>query len=291
MKTIITYAVGIILLSSCSSIRYAANKDYPMPKSDYIPEGCLTEVFYKPTIPGPSEKRMLVYLPPDYGGSSGRYPVLYLLHGARGNEISWIDRGDLLKNVDSLTRSGAMEETIIVLPNMNRYDDDEDFGKSRKKSSAESLKDMDGSVETAFTEDIVATVDSMFRTIPSKDSRAIAGLSIGGVQAMYISAAYPDMFGYVGIFSPFKKTLTGRGAYSDIYKDIRGKQAVQFADPPEMYWIMSGEYDIFNPRTRRFFREMEKKGYNIRYFSTPGRHTWKNWEAYSILFMENLWKY
>lgn len=262
-----------------------------MPASDYIPEGCLTEVFYRPSIPGPAEKRMLVYLPPSYGGNGRRYPVLYLLHGARGNEMSWIDKGNLLKNVDSLTTCGAMEETIIVLPNMNRYEDDKDFGKSRMKSSMESLRGMDGSVETAFRDYVVEAVDSMFRTIPSKDRRAIAGLSIGGVQAMYISAAYPDLFGYVGVFSPFKKTLTGKGAFSDIYKDFKNNLTVQFADPPEMYWIMSGENDIFHPRIEGSVREMEKKGYDIRYFSTPGRHVWKNWEAYSILFMENLWKY
>lgn len=280
----------LMLLYSCSAGRYAANPSYPAPETEYDAKGILEEVFYKPSVEGPEERRMLVYLPEDYHRCSDSYPVLYLLHGARGNETSWITQGNLLKNVDWLTERGCMKKTIIVMPNTNQYDDDSDFGHSRRKNAAESVFEMDGSAEYSFIKDVVPTIDSLYRSIPHKSGRAIAGLSIGAVQSACISADRPDWFDYVGIFSPFVNVWAKKSRYSDLYEGLRTKMEVQFADPPDLYLIMSGRNDLFFNRIQRSIRYLERKGYKIEYIPTSGRHTWKNWEAYSCRFMEELWK-
>lgn len=118
---------------------------------------------YDCSVKGPGQRRMFVYLPGDYYENDTRYPVLYLLHGARGNELSWIVKGNLLGNIDSLTSSSMMKETIVVLPNLNQYKDDRDFGKSRLKSPVESFFETDGMVESAFMDDVVATIDRRYR--------------------------------------------------------------------------------------------------------------------------------
>lgn len=290
MKPGILTILCLFSLCACGTGKYVANETFPSATTAYTPNGILEEVFHPTSVPGPTMRRMLVYLPADYYGGEDRYPVLYLLHGARGNETSWIFKGRLLETVDSLTTCGAMAKTIIVMPNLNQYDNDGDYGRSRCKGAVESVFEIDGSAEYAFAQDVVATVDRMFRTIPEKSGRAIAGLSIGGFQAIHLSASYPDMFDYIGAFSPFTRTIVKRGEHSDFFRCLRRRLDVQFTDPPELYWIMTGKNDIFQPRIQEFLSLMDRKGYLHKYHESAGGHSWDNWEAYCCVFMKNLWK-
>lgn len=278
--------IAIALLSmSCSATRYTATS-YPQPNSGYNHDGILEQCFYKCSVDGPSERRMYVYLPADYYESAECYPVLYLLHGARGNELSWIMKGDLLHNIDSLTRNGLMKESIIVLPNTNQYKNDRDFAKSRIKGAIESFFEVDGVVEGAFINDVVKKVDSTYRTIPQKSSRAIAGLSIGALQAIHISATHSDMFDYIGLFSPMVHPF----AQSSFYKHIKRKQQIQFASTPKLYWVMIGKTDFFFLRMNSYCRYLERKEYPHEYFVSSGGHQWYNWTMYCNMFMQRLWK-
>ena len=183
----------MLLLSSCSVSRHAAVVEYPAIKEGYSHKGILEECFYECSVKGPHERRMLIYLPADYYDTEERYPVLYLLHGAQGNETSWIDKGDLLQNIDSLMAHGLMKRCIVVLPNTNQHNSDRDYGKSRIKGALEAFFENDGMVEYAFVSDVVGKVDDTYRTIPEKSARAIAGLSIGALQSIHITANHPDM--------------------------------------------------------------------------------------------------
>lgn len=107
---------------SCGVHKYAANSQYPVVDSSVRYEGILEECMHDCSVKGPRQRRMYVYLPRDYYESNDRFPVLYLLHGARGNELSWIHKGNILHNLDSLTSSSKMKETIVVFPNVNQYD-------------------------------------------------------------------------------------------------------------------------------------------------------------------------
>ena len=107
---------GIIFFSSCSVSRYATNTAYPQISKGITHEGILEECFYKSSAGGPSERRMCVYLPSEYYDTTARYPVYYLLHGARGNELSWIEKGDLLwvigtqRMANSLLKADLLDE-------------------------------------------------------------------------------------------------------------------------------------------------------------------------------------
>ena len=215
-----------ILVTSCATHRFVTNSMYPQLSTSVEYGGILEEQVCKCSVDGPTERRMLVYLPKTYYGSDKSYPVLYLLHGARGNELSWIEKGDLLHNIDSLNAAGLMREMIVVLPNVNQYDDDRDFNKSRIKGAVESFFETDGAVEAAFVSDVVNAVDSLYRTLPDKEHRAIAGLSIGAMQAMHISANSPDMFGYVGLFSAMVHPVLRKSNYSAFYKDFNDKSSL-----------------------------------------------------------------
>lgn len=274
-----------ILITACVPNRYVG---YPQLSANLKYEGILEEQTYMCSVEGLTERRMLVYLPKEYYKSNVSYPVLYLLHGARGNELSWIEKGNLLHNIDSLTSAKRMREMIVVLPNVNQYDDDTDFGNSRIKGAVESLFETDGMVEAAFVNDVVGTVDSRYRTLPDKQYRAIAGLSIGAMQAMHISANATDMFGYVGLFSAMVHPVLRRSECSVFYKHFKDKLEVQFATSPLLYSIMIGRCDFYYPRMKCYARYLNKRGYRYEMSIVEGGHQWYNWAEFANIFMQRL---
>lgn len=286
----IIFVITIVVATSCTSNKYAVNTQYPQLDSTITYQGLLEERFYDCSIGGPKQRRMMVYLPSDYYNSSKAYPVFYLLHGARGNELSWIIKGDLLHNIDSLSSSGLIKDMIVALPNVNQYNDEEDFGKSRIKGAVESLFEVDGSSETPFVNDVVGFVDSVYRTIPQKDCRAIAGLSIGAMQSMYISANAPDTFGYVGLFSSMRRPVFRIGEYSSFYKDLKEKHKAQFRNPPQLYSIMIGKCDIFYLQMKSFASYLDCNGYSHELNIVSGGHDWYNWINFANIFMQKLWR-
>lgn len=275
-----------LLLASCSVQRFLSVDEagYMTPDSiteQYHPAGIVEERIYDSSVfPGPTARRMLVYLPAGYYENDTRYPVMYLFHGARGNETSWIKDGGMFAILDSLQSCGVAGKMITVLPNMNQYDDDADFNHSRFKHPVESLFEVDGTVESGFVDDVVAIVDSLYRTKAEKSGRAIAGLSIGAMQSIFISAAYPDMFDYVGLFSPMCKSVIKHSGYSSFYKDLYGKMERQFETPPELYFIAIGRKDIFHSQMEDFRHDLDKRGYGYEYFESDGGHGWESWRLF-----------
>ena len=182
-----------------------------------------------------------------------------------------------------------MEETIVVFPNANQYNDEEDYGKSRPKGAMEAFYEIDGMVEAAFVKDVVGTIDSLYRTIPKKEYRAIAGMSIGAMQSMYISANSPDIFGYVGLFSSMVHPVLNKSEHSSFYKKLRSKLKEQFATPPLQYSIMIGKTDFYYPRMIIFSNYLKRHGYAHEFHTATGGHQWYNWEEFANLFMQELW--
>ena len=265
-------------MSSCGIVRFRNAPSYhagPAQKTGYAQEGIIEEVYYDCSVPGPTRRRMLVYLPKDYYENQRRYPVFYLLHGARGYETSWVKKGFVYETTDSLFRNGLATPCIVVMPNMNQYNSDRDFDDSRFKDAFESILEVNGVVETAFMHDVVGTVDSLYRTIPDKAHRAIAGLSIGGWQSIWISLNHPDSFDYIGAFSPYTWCMSApcsyrRRFYSGMYRKLK----VQFQDPPKGYYLYAGKKDMMRPSTTSFHELLEERNYAHEYILYPGGHDW-----------------
>ena len=270
----------MLALSSCASIP-VINKSSELYLAgpairDYQPEGLVEEVQYECSVTGPTHRRMIVYLPKDYYTSGERYPVLYLLHGARGYETSWIRFGEVYKSTDSLWREEKAEHCIIVMPNINQYNDDEDYAGGRAKNAFESIWEVDGKAEWSFVHDVVMLTDSLYRTIPDKDHRAIAGLSIGGYQSVGFGANHPDIFGYVGALSPYFWASGQKHAYNKaFYGGLKQKIKNEFgSEPPSGYYLYAGKWDLTRPSTLRFHKWLNRKGYSHSYTKYPGSHDW-----------------
>ena len=277
------------LFSSCSAARHVQPSGYTPVKSEYVGRGTLETVFCKSSQPGLSERRMFVYLPENYHNADIDYPVLYLLHGARGTESSWIEKGNIMQNVDRLVSEGKAKPMIVVMPNCNEYDNDADYAMARQKPLVESVLEVNGAVETYFVADVMETIDSLYHTIRNKSGRAIAGLSVGALQTIFITAIHPELFEYIGLFSPMIKPVFHYGEHSGFYRDLKKRLAVQFSDPPELYSIMAGKWDIFFASTEQFNFYLKTQDYPHEYYMSGGGHNWRNWEKYSVRFIQQLW--
>lgn len=158
-----------------------------------VPHGTVSKVWYPSPTLGMERRRMTVYTPAGYEDSNKQYPVLYLLHGAGGDENAWSELGRAIQILDNLIAQGKAEPMIVVMPNGNGAQGavPGEYPNSMYKPSFANPKTMEGSFEKAFP-DIMKYVESHYRTINDKNHRAIAGLSMGGFHSLYISANNPD---------------------------------------------------------------------------------------------------
>lgn len=290
-KRFIGLLAVLLVLASCSSARYARGLTIQEIKEKYTGYNGTVEVV---TFPSGEKKiaqrRFTVYLPPSYyQDSTRRYPVLYVLHGARGNETTWIDRANAYHNLDSLVQNGLAKEFILVLPNLNRYFSEKDYRDGRAVNAIRAFWLLNGEAERHFPR-VIHYTDSLYRTIPEKHSRAIAGMSTGGLQAIYLSANHPEMFDYVGLFSPYAYPTVAALSHWDVYGHLWHKLRRQFKDAPEDYHIFIGTADIFHPHMRIFDRRLTRKGYRHTLTLTPGGHEWYNWEPYLIWFGQEIFQ-
>ena len=135
-----------------------------------------------------------VYLPAGYAASTKRYPVLYLLHGRGDSMSAWTQMKGTL---DELIAAGDIPPTIAIMP-----DAPWSSRASYYVDSAYTGADPGRPVETAFTKDLIAHVDSTYRTVANRTGRGIAGYSMGGYGALRYSLAHPDLFGAAIVLSP-----------------------------------------------------------------------------------------
>lgn len=251
-----------------------------------VPHGKVTEVWYHSNRLG-MDRRMQVYTPPSYDLTERNYPVLYLLHGSGGDENAWIELGNVARIMDNLIAQGKAQPMIVVMPNgnpgMQAAPGETNQNLAYRPTMSNNLPGFrNGAYEESFPE-IVSFIDSRYRSIPDKAHRAIAGLSMGGFHSLTISANYPDLFNYVGLFSAgFPSPDESVPAYAD----MEGKLKTQATKGMKLYWVGCGIDDQFkiHDKARDFADHMKGYGVNATFYSSPRGHVWSNWRQYLLLF-------
>ena len=260
-------------------------------KVNDVPHGTVAKVWYTDTHLGLGTRRLTVYTPPGYETSGRKYPVLYLLHGAGGDENAWTELGRAAQILDNLIAAGKAEPMIVVMPNGNGAQQAApgEYANSMYKPSFLNAVTMEGSIESAFP-DIVKFVEKTYRVKADYRHRALAGLSMGGFHTLYISANNPSLFGYVGLFSSAIGRQADKGAHLDVYQDLDAKLARQFAAKPSLYWVAIGNKDFLYPENTDYRARLDKAGHKYVYYESPGGHTWRNWRVYLTEFAPMLFK-
>jgi enterochelin esterase family protein len=257
-------------------------------KVNKVPHGSVSKVWYTSPTLG-SERRMTVYTPAGYEQNrKQKYPVLYLLHGAGGDEEAWMDLGRASQILDNLIAQGKAKPMIVVMTNGNAGEAaapgqcPEGF---ERIPSFQQRGMMEGSFELHFP-DVVKYVESNYRVYKDKKHRAIAGLSMGGFHSLHISKYYPDMFDYVGLFSAAARFH--EKSECPVYVNEKAQIDNQFAKKPALYWIAIGNSDFLYQENVKLREYLDEKGYPYEYVETDGGHIWRNWRIYLAEFAQRL---
>jgi enterochelin esterase-like enzyme len=255
-------------------------------KTNTVPHGSVARHWY--ASPGLGmERRITVYTPPGYEKSADQYPVLYLLHGAGGDEEAWISLGRTAQIMDNLIAQGKAKPMIVVMPNGNVIQDAAPGEGSLGFYKPQFMipKTMDGTYEANFM-DIVKFVESNYRVKAEKANRAIAGLSMGGFHTMHISRYYPNTFDYVGMFSA--ALMPREDATGKVYGDIDGTLKTQMENGYQLYWIGIGKTDFLFDANVEYREKLDKMGMPYEYAESEGGHTWRNWRVYLSEFVPRI---
>ncbi len=257
-----------------------------------VPHGTISKVWYPSRHLGLPQRRMTVYTPAGYADHpEQKYPVLYLLHGAGGDENSWSELGRACQILDNLISQKKAQPMIVVMPNGNGAQEAApgEYPDSMYRPSFRNQKTTDGSIEEAFT-DIITYVDSHYRTYSDKAHRAIAGLSMGGFHSLYISANNPSLFSYVGLFFA-AININDRNRYqTSIYTGLDEKLTELFHQGIKDYFIAIGKGDFLYRDNTAFREKLDRAGYTYTYIETDGGHEWKNWRKYLNWFVPRLFQ-
>ena len=239
-------------------------------------------------------RRAFIYTPPDYAtNSKGRYPVLYLLHGWGEDETGWYAQGHVDFILDNLIAAGKAKPMIIVMDNLNAVKPGEDgtifagrglvqppatsaAGRGAPAGRGGGLADFTGAT---FTEmmitDLIPMVEKTYRVLPGRENRAMAGLSMGGMQTFLTTLANLDKFAYIGGFSG---SCGGRGAAFDPKTACSGAFADPAAFNKKTKLLFLGIGSVEGPGTKIFSDELTKAGIHNVYYESPGTaHEWLTW--------------
>ena len=252
-----------------------------------VPHGTVSKVWYESATAG-FDRRLSVYTPAGYEkNKKQKYPVLYVLHGIGGDEDAWLDQGRAAQILDNLIAQGKAKPMIVVFTNGNISEEAAPCQNSTGyiHPTTDLPKTMEGTFETAFPE-VVKFIDSNYRTIAKKQSRAICGLSMGGFHTLYISLNNPDMFGYSGMFSA--AIGVSDSSVSPIYQDFDQKLATYFSKNPSLLWIGCGNTDFLIQSNQEFVKKLQDNNYPHEYLENEGGHIWRNWRIYLSEFVPKL---
>jgi enterochelin esterase-like enzyme len=262
-----------------------AGADYYLPRD--VPHGQVREVSYNSSVTG-TWRHALVYLPPDYDTrTKTRYPVLYLQHGGGEDETGWIRQGKANFILDNLIASGNTKPMIAVMANgyasRPGYQVPDLTGKPF--GSPEMMKVMQermGAFEDDMTQALIPFIDKIFRTIPDREHRAMAGLSMGGMQTFQVTFDHLDQFSYIGGFSGAANVFAMGNEKLDTKTAFNGAMAdpAAFGKRVHLLWIGVGteEPDRMKAGLEKLHTSLDEGKIQHVFYESPGTsHEWQTW--------------
>ncbi len=261
-----------------------------------VPHGDVHKVWYpSPTLK--MQRRMTVYTPAGYDQGKD-YPVMYLLHGAGGDEDAWTTLGRASQILDNLIAAGKVKPMVVVMTNGNpncqaapgEWSAGMYIPSFTGYQGAKAVTTMDESFP-----DVMDYVESHYKVAKDKAHRAICGLSMGGGHSFDISRRFPDKFDYVGLFSAGLRVGTDNyqsDFYADLKKNTQAQQQLAkiFDGKIKLYWIGMGKTDFLYKSSADLRRYFDEKNYPYTYMETEGGHIWRNWRIYLAEFAQKLFK-
>jgi enterochelin esterase family protein len=298
--------------------RWGSGIDVPAPDQDFyavknVPQGQMREIYYWSEV-NKAMRHCFVYTPAEYDQNTDkRYPVLYLQHGGGENEYGWPQQGHTAQIMDNLIAEGKAQPFIIVMDNGTWTMPRPAGGQGQRPGIGQGPQGQrpqgqrppqgqqgqrprggfglpngwaDGFANTLI-KDVIPMIDSRFRTIADKEHRAMAGLSMGGMQTKSITVAHPEVFSSLGIFSGGTITVDDTKNNPEFAQGLK-LVFVSFGSR-ELENRVSGFGDGTDPRQET--EALAASGVNAHFYVSPGTaHEWQSWRRSLYQFAQLLFK-
>jgi len=258
---------GAFIYGSCG---WRSNFEIPAPDQDFyalknVPHGQVREIFYFGKTSN-KQRRCFVYTPPDYDRDvTKHYPVLYLQHGYNENETGWSHQGCAGWIMDNLIAEGKCRPFIIVMENGGASTQPNRTPRGGSPGGGWPRFDF-SRFEHALLEEVIPFVDANFRTIADQPHRALAGLSMGGMQTRAIGLAHIDKFSQLGIFSG------GSVALADV------KDMAAFKRQIKLLFVSYGSREVGAATAKPNVDAFNEAGVrSVFYVSPDTAHEWQSW--------------
>ena len=242
--------------------------------------GTISHPWYDSKILG-INRRLTVYTPYGYEANpKAKYPVLYLLHGAGGDEEAWSSMGRTAQILDNLIAKGLAKPMIVVMPNGNpNQQAAQTFGLPTTEMDWRNPDNRNNYVRS-LVEEIVPFIEKNYRTVAKKSHRAIAGLSMGGGHTIAASGMYPEAFDYICPLS------MGGQRTPELDAQLQGIKKAGY----KLYWLACGNTDFLFENANELDAALTANGLEHTYFVSEGGHVWANWRLYLNTFAPLLFK-
>jgi enterochelin esterase family protein len=246
-----------------------------------VPHGIVHQHLYKSAVVG-DDRKYFVYTPPGYdAGGKQRYPVLYLLHGYSDDSDAWSAVGRANIILDNLIAQRKAKPMIVVMP--LGYGAPEILIRGSGGLDRPELRDrnMQNFSETLIKE-VIPQVEREYDVQADRKSRAIAGLSMGGAESLFVGLRNSDRFGWIGAFSS--------GGLKGNFDQIFGTLSAQRTADLHLVWIACGTEDGLYDLNQKLRGWLTSKSIKHTDVDTAGGHTWLVWRRNLAAFAPLLFR-
>ena len=229
---------------------------------------------------------MHIYTPPGYEADNKKYPVFYLLHGAMDCDDSWTTVGRAGIIMDNLIADKKAKPMVIVMP----------AGHTTKNFNiGGGIHGMVDEFSEDFVNDIMPYVENNYRVLKTSEDRAIAGLSMGGMQTLNIAMSDLGRYSYIGVFSSgifdLGDNMPGQSAspsWEEQHKDMLDNKDLKKG--LKLLWFATGSEDFLVGTSKASVEMLKNHGFSPVYKESGGGHTWSNWRDYLNEFAPQLFR-
>ncbi|MBO9684404.1 MAG: esterase family protein, partial [Flavisolibacter sp.] len=227
-----------------------------------------------------SWRQFYIYTPPGYDvNATEKYPVLYILHGGGEDERGWYTQGKTDLIIDNLVAEGKAKPMLVVMMDGNLSSGGAGgFGEQVLRMFENELKNA-----------VIPFVEKNYRAQTDAKSRALAGLSMGGLQTLYAGVKNTNLFSYLGVFS--SGWFANQPDLSNPQYDFMKTNASTINNNLKSFWIaMGGKEDIAYNNCKIMMGKFDEMGIKYSYTEYPGGHTWPVWRNNLYNFAQVLFK-
>ena len=225
-------------------------------------------------------REMYIYTPPGYDASTNKYPVLYLLHGGGEDQRGWATQGKTDLIMDNLIAENKAKPMLIIMMdgNIGMGGGVAGFGENALKAFENELKNA-----------VIPFVESNYRILTDGKNRALAGLSMGGLQTLHAGVRNSDLFNYLGVFS--SGWWANNTKLSDPqYEFMKTNSEKLNANLKEFWLSQGGKEDIAHANNQIMMKKFDEMGIKYKYSEYAGGHTWPVWRHNLMMFAQLLFK-